>query len=69
MMVLLAQSGDALGAMPGAQGGDGCDFCNWRELTAECTWGRLEETHAVSASNLFKVHGHTYFHTWNKHHT
>ena len=41
---------------PTAGGGPGsaCDFCSWRELTAEDSWGRVEGPHAVSASNLFK---------------
>ena len=34
-----------------------CDFCRWADLTAEDEWGRIETEHAVSASNLFKVHG------------
>jgi len=34
--------------------GKGCDFCHWRELTAEDTFGRIEAPGAVSASNLFK---------------
>jgi hypothetical protein len=38
--------------------GKGCDFCNWRELTAQDTFGRVENTHAVSASNLFKISKH-----------
>lgn len=25
---------------PTGGGGDGCDFCNWREFTAEDTFGR-----------------------------
>jgi len=31
-----------------------CDFCKWKEFTAEDTWGRIELRHAVTASNLFK---------------
>ncbi|EIE23757.1 hypothetical protein COCSUDRAFT_63282 [Coccomyxa subellipsoidea C-169] len=31
-----------------------CDFCQWRTLTAIDIFGRIERTHAVSASNLFK---------------
>ncbi|KAK9837468.1 hypothetical protein WJX81_004534 [Elliptochloris bilobata] len=31
-----------------------CDFCRWRELTAEDAWGRVENEHALTASNLFK---------------
>ena len=38
--------------------GKGCDFCNWRELTAADTFGRVENAHAVSASNLFKISKH-----------
>ena len=37
--------------------GKGCDFCHWRELTAADTFGRVENEHAVSASNLFKISG------------
>ncbi|GFR50092.1 hypothetical protein Agub_g12237 [Astrephomene gubernaculifera] len=50
------------------EGGRNCDFCNWRQLTAEDEWGRLERPHAVSGSNLFKygapAHGLVLF----KHH-
>lgn len=35
-------------------GGASCDFCRWETLTAEDSFGRIEGTHAVSASNLFK---------------
>jgi len=38
--------------------GRGCDFCQWRELTAADTFGRVENAHAVSASNLFKISRH-----------
>ncbi|KAK9814543.1 hypothetical protein WJX72_007646 [[Myrmecia] bisecta] len=31
-----------------------CDFCRWRELTAEDTFGRIESESVVTASNLFK---------------
>lgn len=51
-----AAAADAAAAFdPLAPGGSGaCDFCNWQQLTAEDTWGRVEGPHAVSASNLFK---------------
>ncbi|BDA47698.1 hypothetical protein COCOBI_10-5490 [Coccomyxa sp. Obi] len=35
-------------------GGRTCDFCQWRTLTAIDVFGRIERSHAVSASNLFK---------------
>ncbi|GAX74398.1 hypothetical protein CEUSTIGMA_g1846.t1 [Chlamydomonas eustigma] len=35
-------------------GGQNCDFCKWREMTAQDTFGRLEREHAVTGSNLFK---------------
>ncbi|KAK9905646.1 hypothetical protein WJX75_003820 [Coccomyxa subellipsoidea] len=35
-------------------GGRTCDFCQWRTLTALDVFGRIERTHAISASNLFK---------------
>lgn len=34
--------------------GERCDFCNWRQMTAEDSFGRIERDHAVSGSNLFK---------------
>ena len=34
--------------------GEKCDFCKWKLMTAEDTFGRIERTHAVTASNLFK---------------
>ena len=38
--------------------GKACDFCSWREFTAADTFGRVENAHAVSASNLFKISKH-----------
>jgi hypothetical protein len=38
--------------------GRGCDFCSWRELTAADAFGRCENEHAVTASNLFKFTAH-----------
>jgi len=31
-----------------------CDFCGWKTLTAEDTFGRIEGPYAVTCSNLFK---------------
>lgn len=40
---------------PTLGGGFGrCDFCDWHHYTAEDTFGRIENEHAVTASNLFK---------------
>lgn len=36
------------------EGGKVCDFCDWRHYTAEDDFGRIESSHAVTASNLFK---------------
>ena len=36
----------------------GCDFCSWQELTATDGWGRVENEHCVTASNLFKITRH-----------
>ena len=47
--------------------GRGCDFCSFQTLTATDTWGRVENEHCVTASNLFKItrnHGLVLF----KHH-
>jgi hypothetical protein len=44
-----------------------CDFCSFQTLTATDTWGRVENEHCVTASNLFKItrnHGLVLF----KHH-
>ncbi|BFZ08752.1 hypothetical protein BsWGS_11791 [Bradybaena similaris] len=32
-----------------------CDFCDFKNFTAEDTFGRVESTHAFSASNIFKI--------------
>ncbi|XP_005095740.1 uncharacterized protein LOC101853305 [Aplysia californica] len=32
-----------------------CDFCNFKEFTAEHTFGRVESRYAFSASNIFKM--------------
>jgi hypothetical protein len=37
--------------------GKGCDFCDWHNLTAQDAWGRVENEHCVTASNLFKIAG------------
>ena len=37
--------------------GKGCDFCSPLELTAADAFGRFENEHAISASNLFKISG------------
>ncbi|KAG2422558.1 hypothetical protein HXX76_015938 [Chlamydomonas incerta] len=59
---------DAAGVVDPTDGGRRCDFCNWQQLTAEDTWGRVERPHAVTGSNLFKygepAHGLVLF----KHH-
>ncbi|KAL0039791.1 hypothetical protein WJX77_008140 [Trebouxia sp. C0004] len=31
-----------------------CDFCHWQDYTASDSFGRIETTHTVTASNLFK---------------
>eukprot|EP00195_Chlamydomonas_chlamydogama_P000502 CAMPEP_0202919522 /NCGR_PEP_ID=MMETSP1392-20130828/76056_1 /ASSEMBLY_ACC=CAM_ASM_000868 /TAXON_ID=225041 /ORGANISM="Chlamydomonas chlamydogama, Strain SAG 11-48b" /LENGTH=480 /DNA_ID=CAMNT_0049612915 /DNA_START=177 /DNA_END=1620 /DNA_ORIENTATION=+ len=46
--------GDADKPADPTKGGLNCDFCNWQELTAEDTFGRIELPHAVTGSNLFK---------------
>eukprot|EP00051_Salpingoeca_urceolata_P013798 m.174549 g.174549 ORF g.174549 m.174549 type:complete len:438 (+) comp17900_c1_seq9:257-1570(+) len=33
---------------------EGCDFCNYRKMTAVDTFGRFESEHVVTASNTFK---------------
>lgn len=38
--------------------GKGCDFCSWSELTATDAFGRVENEHCVTASNLFKITRH-----------
>ena len=38
--------------------GKGCDFCSWQELTARDSFGRIENEHAVTGSNLFKFTQH-----------
>ncbi|BFZ10915.1 hypothetical protein BsWGS_13954 [Bradybaena similaris] len=32
-----------------------CDFCKFKTMTAEHTFGRVESKHAFSASNIFKI--------------
>jgi hypothetical protein len=49
-----AGTADAAVHDPLSREGGACDFCDWRQLTAEDAWGRVEGPHAVSASNLFK---------------
>ncbi|XP_059141635.1 uncharacterized protein LOC131929443 [Physella acuta] len=34
---------------------ESCDFCKFKDFTAEHTFGRVESKHAFSASNIFKV--------------
>ncbi|CAL1546319.1 unnamed protein product [Lymnaea stagnalis] len=34
---------------------DNCDFCNYKDYTAEHTFGRVESKHSFSASNIFKI--------------
>ncbi|CAG9462411.1 unnamed protein product [Pedinophyceae sp. YPF-701] len=35
--------------------GRGCDFCDPLRFTAADAWGRVENEHALTASNLFKI--------------
>jgi hypothetical protein len=51
------KAGGTSGGIHDPTGGGGaakCDFCGWKHLTAEDTFGRIEGPYAVSASNLFK---------------
>jgi hypothetical protein len=41
------EEGDVLGKLSDEK--TRCDFCNWKEFTAECEWGRIEAPHAVSS--------------------
>lgn len=34
---------------------ENCDFCNYKDYTAEHTFGRVESKHSFSASNIFKI--------------
>uniref|UniRef100_A0A0B7A9V3 Uncharacterized protein n=1 Tax=Arion vulgaris TaxID=1028688 RepID=A0A0B7A9V3_9EUPU len=34
---------------------ENCDFCQFKEFTAEHRFGRVESSHAFSASNIFKI--------------
>lgn len=36
------------------ENGNRCDFCKWQQFTATDQFGRVDRTHAVTASNLFK---------------
>ena len=61
------QSFAAAGKLEDPTTGRGCDFCNPLQLTATDAWGRFENEHCLTASNLFKItanHGLVLF----KHH-
>ena len=48
----------AAAALEDPTAGCECDFCLWRDYTAADGFGRVENEHAVTASNLFKITGH-----------